>query len=382
MFMMFSSAISIAGSSIGLGLAFICWILKMMINKEFGFVSNPLNKPIGIFLLTMIISFWGSYNLIESLKEIESFLIVFILYYLIINNVSSMKEVKNLFNMGLLSITISSLYGLFYQHYYLGMSRLDSTFMALDFGALLLTYLLFSVIYFLFDNALIKDRIKYGLLIPILTLTLIYNKSRGAWLGFVGAAVISLWIYRRKWVPILLIVVLLVVVLAPNNIQERIKSIVDLQNNKSNLGRLALWKGAFLIFRDYPFNGIGLGNFREVYMTHYKQPNTTANSHAHNNFLHFLAETGIIGLAGLIYLLYSILKYLYLNYLQIENISARLFVLSTFSSVIGTFIIQGFTETNFSKAVVGRTIWFIIALAFIIIQLSNNNPINRTGNNL
>jgi O-antigen ligase len=275
--------------------------------------------------------------------------------------------------MGLVSITISSSYALFYQRYYLGMSRVDSTFMALDFGALLLTYLLFSIIYFLFDSGLLKSKLKYSLLAPILALTLIHNKSRGAWLGFVGAATISLWIHKRKWVPILLIVILLVAFFAPNQIQSRVKSIVDLKDNRSNLGRLALWKGVVLMFQDYPINGVGLGNFREVYMTHYKQPNTVASSHAHNNFLHFLAETGIIGFSGLIYLLYSILKYLYFNYLKIKDKFAKLFILSTFGSVIGTFVIQGLTETNFTKAVVGRTIWFMIALAVIVIKFNNND---------
>ncbi|WP_245526686.1 O-antigen ligase family protein [Acetohalobium arabaticum] len=369
MLMMFSSAISIAGSSIGLGLAFIGWIIKLIITREIDFSGNPLNKPIGIFLLAMLISFIGSYDLAESLDGLEDFLLVFILYYMVIDNVSDLKTVKKLFGMGLISIAISSTYGLFWQHYYLGVRRVNADFMALDFGALLLIYLLFVVSYLLFGSVNLQGKVKYIVLSPLIALTLIYNKTRGAWLGFAGATFLTFWVKSKKWIPIFLVIILVVVSFAPQQIQNRIKSIVDLEDNKSNLGRLALWKGSLLMFEDHPVNGIGLGNFTDVYKKDYKQPNTASMAHAHNNFLNFLAETGIVGLAGFIYLLYSILKYLYINYLNLKQGYYRLFVLATSSSVVGVWIIQGVTETNFPKSVVSRTLWFLIALSVVIIKL-------------
>jgi O-antigen ligase len=167
-----------------------------------------------------------------------------------------------------------------------------------------------------------------------------------------------------------LIALIIIVLLAPAAIQDRIMSITDIENNRSNLGRIALWKGALLMFEDNPVKGVGINNFREVYMESYKQPNTVANSHAHNTYLNFLAETGIIGFSALIYLFFSISKYLFLAYQKLEDEFSKLFVLSVFSSFLGTFVIQGMTESNFSKSVVGRTLWFLIALAVIIVQIN------------
>jgi len=368
MLMMFSSAISIAGSSIGFGLAFIGWITKVLLIKDVKFNLNQVNRGIIIFLSTILISFIGTYNLKESLADLENYILLFLLYNIIITSISDLKYVKRLFGLAVISIIISSLYGLIWQHYHLGVSRIESTFMALDFGALILIYLLFAIIYLLFGEGSFNNKVKNFFLIPILLITFIYNESRGAWLGFIGASSIIFWLRSKKCIIVLILLITLVISFAPKDIKDRIHSITNVESNRSNLGRIALWKGAILIFKDYPINGIGLGNFREVYMSSYKQPHTVANSHAHNTFLHLLAEAGIIGFCGLIYLLYSILKYLYNNYCKIKDNNYGLFILATWGAVIGVFIIQGLTETNFDRAVVARTMWFIIGLSTVIIE--------------
>ncbi|GAB6137360.1 O-antigen ligase family protein [Halanaerobaculum tunisiense] len=371
MFMMFSSAISIAGSSIGLGLAFIGWITKIFVTDDIEFNLNPINKGILLFSFTILVSFIGSYNLEKSFGDLENYIQIFILYNIVITSISNLKQVKKLFRLGLISIVISCLYGLIWQYYYLGIERIDSTFMALDFGALIVIYLLFIIVYLLFEEKGFNDKLKYTLFFPLLLITLVYNKSRGAWLGFVGASSIIFWLRSKKWIIWLSLLIIVVVFFAPGAIKSRVASITDLEDNRSNLGRLALWKGAILMAKDYPINGIGLGNFKEVYMSDYKQPNTVANSHAHNTFLHLLSEAGIIGFLGLIYLLYSILEYLYNNYFKLQDNYYRLFVLATLGAVLGVFVIQGLTETNFDRSVVARTMWTIIGLATVIIE--NNN---------
>jgi len=373
MFMMLNSAISIAGSSIGMGFAFLGWCLKLIIKKinaeKIEFVSSPFGLAFSLFIIAIILSFVDSGYFHKNIKGLEDYLILFILFYMVLNNVKNLKTVKKLYHIGVISIIISSFYAIFYQHFYLNMGRIDSTFMALDFAALLLIYLTYSLNYFLIYDNFSKKQIFYGLLILLLGFTLLYNKSRGAWLGFVASATISLWFYKKKLIPILIIILIIVIILSPATIQNRIKSMTDLHNNRSNLGRIALWKGAVLMFSDNPFNGVGLNNFNESYNDGYRQPNTAADSHAHNNYLNILAETGLIGFFAFAYLVFVILKYLYNNYKSISGKFSKGFILSIFSSFIGVFIIQGFTEYNFSKSVVGRSMWFLLALTLVIIKI-------------
>jgi O-antigen ligase len=371
MFMVFSSTISTAGISTGFCLALLGWVCKIIITRNIKFFKdNPLNKPIVIFLLAMIISLIDSYNMTKSLNVLNKLLSTFVLYYLIINNVSDLKTIKKLFTLGLVSITISSLYGLVWQLFYLKAGIVESMMSThLDFGALLLVYLLVVMVFFLFGCENIQERLKYGLLIPVIFLTLIFNQTRGAWLGFVAGAFSIFWLHCKKWIWVLLVLIVITVVLVPVQIQNRIKSIPELQNNASNLGRIALWKGAVLMFKDHPINGVGLGNFKKVYLSKYKQPHTDSTAHAHNNFFHYLAETGIIGFTAFIYLLYAILRCLYLNYLERKPGFGKLLVLATLGGVIGVYVIQGFTETNFQRAVVKTTIWLFVALSVVIAKL-------------
>lgn len=373
--MMFSSAISIAGSSIGMGFAFLAWIIKLIIiklkSKKITFVSIPFNNSIWLLFLAILISFIGTKDIHNSLEGLEDYLIIILLFYTVVNNVKDLKIVKKMFSFGLISIILSSLYGLFYQYLYQGVSRIDSTFMALDFGALLLMYSIFVMTYlFFYENSLKYNYLSASALI-LLLVTLILNQSRGAWLGFAGGSLITFWLHKKRLIPVFLIVLIVVVLLAPTAIQDRIMSITNLENNKSNSTRLGLWKSSLMIFKDNPINGVGINNFRPAYKSGYEQPNVDHPfSHAHNTYLNFLSETGILGFAALLYLFFSILKYLYIGYEKIEDKFSRLFILGTISSFIGAFIIQGMTESNFSKSVVGRTLWFFIALAVIIVKIN------------
>ncbi|WP_027339407.1 O-antigen ligase family protein [Halonatronum saccharophilum] len=366
--MAFSSALAMAGSSIGFGLALLGWLIKMTITKETEIKNNPLNIPISIFLITAMISFIGSYNLTESIDELTSYLLPVILYYIIVSNISNLNTVKKLFNLGLASTVISASYALFWQHYKLGMRRVDSGWMAIDFGAVLLIYSLFTLIYLLWGSNGFKDKAKYGILLVLISLTLIYNQTRGAWLGLIGSSVLSFWFYDKKWIPIFLIIIVLVASFASEPIQSRIRSITNLEYNRSNLQRIYLWRGAIEMFQDHLINGVGLGNFKEVYEDYYHDPYVTVTSHAHNNFFNFLAETGIIGFTGFVYLIYFILKYLYINYSKIKENYYKLFVLSTFAVFLGVFVILGFFESNFYRSIPGRSVWFILGLAVVIIN--------------
>lgn len=375
MFMMFSSAISIAGSSIGMGLAFLAWIIKLILVKfkgeKISFVKVPFNKAILILFSGILVSFIGTLDFDMSLAGLEDILIVIILFYLVVNNVKTVKTIKKMFALGIVSIIISSIYATFYQHFYSGISRVDSTFMALDFGALLLIYCIFIMIFLFFNENGLKSDFLSGFALILLLVTLALNKSRGSWLGFVGGSVITFWLHKKKLIPIFLIVLLVVMLFAPAAIHDRIMSITDLKNNKSNYTRLGLWKSSLMIFRDNPINGVGINNFRQAYKSGYEQSNVDHPfSHAHSTFLNFLAETGAIGLGSLLYLFYSVLRFLYSGYKYVEDKFSKLFILGTFSSFIGTFLIQGMTESNFSKSVVGRTIWFLVALAVVLVKLS------------
>jgi O-antigen ligase len=60
--------------------------------------------------------------------------------------------------------------------------------------------------------------------------------------------------------------------------------------------RISYWRDSLEIIKIHPFLGIGLGNFNLVY-----------SRYAHNSFLQFWAEAGLIGIASLCWFIYAVL---------------------------------------------------------------------------
>jgi len=124
--------------------------------------------------------------------------------------------------------------------------------------------------------------------------------------------------YWRRWVPIVVTVVVLGGVLFARTASMTsyiVASLLDSSQNPGVAMRLAVFQDAIGMFLDHPVVGIGLGTFDDVA---YAQPGTTANLdfyrngwHAHNVFLHVLTETGVPGFLAWCYLWYAIVSRLW-----------------------------------------------------------------------
>lgn len=142
----------------------------------------------------------------------------------------------------------------------------------------------------------------FGSLIAAVGLAL--TTARGAWLGAaVGGVVLLALLGRRGLRQVVQAAVLIVGVLAATlalvgperpPLLQRLTTIADLAQNES---RIAIAASAFHIARDHPVLGIGMNTFSLVYPA-YRLPGDPdpTQAFAHNIFLNFAAEGGILGL--------------------------------------------------------------------------------------
>jgi O-antigen ligase len=143
-------------------------------------------------------------------------------------------------------------------------------------------------------------------------LGLAMTKSRGSYLGFcVAAAVMSMGSsvdLKRAIKPLTIIVVPLVLsVLFIPGIMDRVIAIGAGDADSNIVVRLEMWPKALNDIIASPIVGIGFGRFNDDNPEFWGIPNlfyiaTKADienndGHAHNSFLHFAAEGGVIGLA-------------------------------------------------------------------------------------
>ena len=155
---------------------------------------------------------------------------------------------------------------------------------------------------------------------------LIMSWSRGALLGaLAGLALVLLALARRAW-PLFLALGLAAVVLAPlwsplipGDYFARLDdttaylgqdlALVEIDDaNFAVIERLAHWEAAWRMFSRSPWIGVGVGQYPVVYpsvsLARWQDP----LGHAHNYYLHMLAEAGILGLLAYLSLLITALS--------------------------------------------------------------------------
>ena len=142
-------------------------------------------------------------------------------------------------------------------------------------------------------------------------------------------------------------------------IMERFDEIIMLNTGGTIHLRLELWKTALLTLREHPLLGIGPGTFRiadQVIPTLHLHPMHfwVKGLSAHNPFLHYLSETGLVGASALILLQVSQFRLAKKNWYATRSITLLpetliLFVISLL------FLITTFIEAG----------WFWGQLAFL-----------------
>lgn len=175
--------------------------------------------------------------------------------------------------------------------------------------------------------------------LALTVVALIYTWSRGAWVGAIVAFLFFIILaFRQRPTVLLLIlaVVPLVLLFLPDSaIQYRFASIGNLADT-SIAFRLSTWKGAWNLFTDHFFAGVGAGtvSFAHAYPA-YALPGTETVAHAHNLFLEMGIELGVFAPVVLLLLIAVLTAITFTRPICRGTNDLRLLQIACFASVIG-----------------------------------------------
>lgn len=165
--------------------------------------------------------------------------------------------------------------------------------------------------------------------------------------------------------------VTLVLVVSTNKpLQDRIITTVGLFSLDYELidiataRRLPIWETALAVFQENRFNGIGPRGFRHVYQQYSDKSNywhETGVTHPHQMILEILAETGLVGLAGLLVFI-CLFSHYFINRHQF---------LILFPWCLCVFIVMFPLNTN--MAFYG-SFWSSVTWWFLILLVLNRDP--------
>ena len=393
------------------------WVSKMILARRLIFRRTPFDIPILLFFLSQLVStvfsidrhtsLWGYYSRFNGgLVSTASYLT---LYYAYISNLASPRFTKKFLKVTLTTALIVSLYGIL-EHFGIDehvwiqdvKNRVFSTLGQPNWlAAYLLTLIPVALAFFLKARTKLQITV-YGLLITAFYLTLLYTKSRS---GLAGLAVAYsvFWIlilFKQKiksfpWKKFLLTSAALALIaglvgtdltptfkeflrsrsgveVSPPEVARSDSSgggneiappAITLGGSSSQEIRNVVWQGALDVWRAYPWFGSGVETFAYSYYNFKPQAHNLLSewdflyNKAHNEYLNFLATTGIFGLGS--YLLLQIWFTIWcLKSLKIENWELKIALLAGFI---------GLSVSNFfGFAVVPVSLFFFLwpALAF------------------
>ena len=333
--------------------------------------------PIFMFFIVLFISLFFSNNFGNSILTYESFLKTIIPFLTILLYIHEKNYIYVLIIVLLIGFISNDIYAI-YNYFLFNYSRVggfNNQVITLAGMLLLQIPILLSIIF----NK--KTKLIYTLLLSfmliIALMTLIFNGTRMAWfITIIDFIIINIFLIR-SWKNKILIFISLVISITTlyffnDNISTRINALFN-YNNVSTRGHYYYLQDGLKIFLDNKYFGIGLNNFQEVMLTDeylsieskqnlqhdgaVKINNELVMSHAHNDIVMFLSESGIIGGIAYIYMFFSLIYLLGKDYFFTNNTICLGMLLLTIN-----ILIRGLSDYNFAMLNVVTIYFFILSI--------------------
>ncbi len=218
-------------------------------------------------------------------------------------------------------------------------------------------------------DMILGRKLQFRFALLILVIALILTRSRMGNTAFVLSLVISLSLYawyhhsytQKKFIGFLLLSFLLLDLLLIGNIfgieqvAERMQQTNLLQEHRDEVNQYTL-----KIWLDYWWTGSGIGSFYIVFPSYQGLEITKFYDHAHNDYLEFASETGIIGISLLSIIVLSTLK---TAIMALKTRHHPLFKAIAFSALMAIIAILIHSTVDFNLHIPANATTFIVCFA-------------------
>ena len=383
------------------------WIIKQLEKKEDTLLKSPLNLPILIFSLTILISLFQTNSLYDSFNELALWGSYLLLYFIVISSIKDKKWISIILTTIFLAASIAAVYCIF-QFYGLdfsfwrkigGRGSLFSTFGNPNYLAGYLAAVI-PLVFVLFCLQKVKfKKIILELIIALLYASLLMTLCRGAWIalfGSIGVILGAIYFFKRSeltffrknknWIVslILILLVISIVYSTPNplnpekiSVTQRVAATIE-EGSSSMQCRFLIWLSSLETIRQSPILGKGIGTYGINYplsqgivleKERYKKyiPYTNKSINAHNDYLHIGGEIGIIGLGAFLWVIFAFYKNILNGLLRSQN-RERIFLLIGFIGGVTALLVHALFSFPFHIISNGMLFWLILGLSVVIVK--------------
>jgi O-antigen ligase len=358
---------SIAVNSLSLGLLALSWAGLMIAGRRWLAAPTPYDWFFLAYITAELIATAFSVNRPQSMLFSKRLLLIGIVYA-IVANVTTAKDLRLFLLVLTGSATIVALIGIGKMLTEITV-RLSIFQFYMTTSELMMISILLVLPFAIFPGTPRRVRLlSLAALVP-LGIALYATVTRGAYLAVIAGA-LFMAIVRNRWllVPLTLTVVL-IILLAPPYVQQRLASIVD-PAHPENATRIALWEAGWIIFKHYPVVGVGDIDLRELFDQYATVEDPAHHGHLHNVPLQVLVTLGAVGFIALYALFVKIAIAEWKTYVAVRSDWFRGSVALGALGVFVGFHVMGLTEWSFGDQEVVILFWISVALSLVAGRLA------------
>lgn len=186
--------------------------------------------------------------------------------------------------------------------------------------------------------------------------------SRASWVGIACAAVVFVFLWKPKLIPLFALACVVAIPLMPSTILHRILTITNTQDT-STASRIPLYQAAMAVIKSSPVSGAGLGTAAvQKFITtnnlyHAKAPFV----HAHNFYLQIWVESGLLGVVSFVGAMLWNIKRAAHTVRHCESSAARTITCAGAAALSGSMVC-GLADYLWNYPRVMCIFWFVFAL--------------------
>jgi O-antigen ligase len=213
--------------------------------------------------------------------------------------------------------------------------------------------------------------LRLALVVMVIALVLTHSRmgNTSFFLSLLITGAIGLLLARRASKSIVILLVSLIIIdifivgayFGVQRVLDRIE-----QTTMQTEDRDEIASDTFRMWKEYPMFGAGLGSFHVVFPRYSRQDLGALYTHAHNDYLQFAAETGVVGIALLGTLVF--MSFLAALRAQIARHDPLMRAIS-FGAMMATIALAMHSSVDFNLQIPANALTFMLLLAFAWISL-------------
>ncbi len=370
-----SSLVSVAASGIFLGLGMIAWISDCLLNRRFILSAPPFKWYLLLFMILTVASAVFSEEPWQDISHLKVFIKLIIPFLLMtyMTRVEVKKSLLWIFGVSGISMAWGFLQFWFSDGINL-LHRIDG-FMShwMTYSGQLMMVFIAATAYGIYILKLRKgtgkmESLPCFVLSSLMAVILVLTYTRSAWGGMLGGlTVLTALNLRARWIVALGAMVILILVIMPASLHERLISGFDPRDTTTR-GRLDIWSSGICVALEHPITGVGFSSVPSESLKYRKERDlpTWAYQHSHNNVIQIAATSGIPAVLAWIAIWLKIMWDFFRIRLRSGQDEFMAVQAAAGISILTAFHLMGLLEYNFGDSEVLTLLLFFISIPYVL----------------